>query len=145
MVTLFVDTGAFVALGDEDDQLHGVAMEFSRTTMAQTSRWLTTDGVVLETALYFQRRLGLKAARRFWKQFAQGLSGVHLYFTDTGDWERAWRIAERYRDQTFSLVGCLSFAVMEKLGIRHAFAFDCHFRTYRLQGRQPVSCLPETG
>jgi predicted nucleic acid-binding protein len=34
-------------------------------------------------------------------------------------------------DQTFSLVDCTSFAVMERHGIEEAFTLDRHFRLYR--------------
>ena len=33
----------------------------------------------------------------------------------------------RHRDKDYSFVDCLSFVVMERLGIRKAFAVDGHF------------------
>jgi predicted nucleic acid-binding protein len=47
------------------------------------------------------------------------------------DLEAAWRIAQAYPDQAFSFVDCLSFALMERLGIEEVFAFDAHFLVYR--------------
>jgi predicted nucleic acid-binding protein len=38
--------------------------------------------------------------------------------------------ARRHRDKTYSLCDALSFAVMQRLGVRHAIAFDRHFREY---------------
>jgi len=35
-----------------------------------------------------------------------------------------------YTDKTFSYVDCSSFAVMERLRITAAFAFDPHFEQY---------------
>ncbi len=39
----------------------------------------------------------------------------------------------RYEDKSFSLVDCLSFAVMERLQIPYAFAFDRHFAQYGIE------------
>jgi predicted nucleic acid-binding protein len=47
------------------------------------------------------------------------------------DLEAAWHIAQAFPDQPFSFVDCTSFAIMERLGILDAFAFDTHFLVYR--------------
>ena len=48
------------------------------------------------------------------------------------DENKAWQIILRYQDKDFSYVDATSFAVMERLGIRDAFAFDGHFEQYSL-------------
>jgi len=47
------------------------------------------------------------------------------------DLEAAWRILQGFPDQLFSIVDGATFAVMERLGIGEAFAFDAHFLIYR--------------
>jgi predicted nucleic acid-binding protein len=49
------------------------------------------------------------------------------------DEEKAKGIIGRYTDKTFSYTDTTSFAVMERLGIREAFAFDPHFQQYGLK------------
>ena len=49
---------------------------------------------------------------------------------EEGDERRAREIIRRYADKDFSLTDAISFAVMERLGIDHAFAFDPHFAQY---------------
>ena len=49
---------------------------------------------------------------------------------------RGHRIAREWADQDFSIVECTSFAIMERLGIERAFAFDAHFRVVRLGSRR---------
>jgi predicted nucleic acid-binding protein len=39
-------------------------------------------------------------------------------------------IVARYLDKTFTYTDATSFAVMERLGLKTAFAFDPHFRQY---------------
>ena len=55
---------------------------------------------------------------------------------DPVDLEAAWRIAEAFADQTFSFTDCTSFAIMERLGVADAFAFDRHFLIYRFGPRR---------
>jgi predicted nucleic acid-binding protein len=43
------------------------------------------------------------------------------------DEARAYAILAQHADKDYTLADTLSFAVMERLGIRHAFAFDQHF------------------
>lgn len=44
----------------------------------------------------------------------------------TGDIDHE-RVRERYADKEYSFVDCLSFVIMEKLGIREALAVDEDF------------------
>lgn len=48
------------------------------------------------------------------------------------DEKRARDIISRYDDKEFSLTDATSSAVMERLGISSAFAFDQHFTQYGL-------------
>ncbi len=46
------------------------------------------------------------------------------------DERRAREVLEKYHDKDFSLCDAVSFAVMERLGMTLAFAFDRHFARY---------------
>jgi len=47
------------------------------------------------------------------------------------DWEKAWQIFEKFNDQNgMDLIDCLSFAIMERMGIKEAFTFDRDFEIY---------------
>jgi uncharacterized protein len=43
---------------------------------------------------------------------------------------RATAIIRQYDDKAFSFTDAASFAVMQRLGIRHAFTFDRHFQQF---------------
>lgn len=47
------------------------------------------------------------------------------------DLANARMIAASWPDQDFSLIDCTSFALMERLRLDEAMAFDNHFRVYR--------------
>ncbi len=49
------------------------------------------------------------------------------------DEEKAGEIIRRYTYKSFSYTDATSFVVMERLGIKEAFAFDPHFRQYGLK------------
>jgi predicted nucleic acid-binding protein len=52
------------------------------------------------------------------------------------DLDAAWAIGEAFPDQRFSLVDRTSFAVMERLGVHRALAFDDDFAVYRFGPRR---------
>lgn len=49
------------------------------------------------------------------------------------DERKAREIILRYEDKTFSYTDATSFALMERLSLPEAFAFDAHFRQYGLK------------
>ena len=53
---LFVDTGAFIALTDADDENHKAAVVFYRSSKEKGARFLTTNFVVFETMNYLRAR-----------------------------------------------------------------------------------------
>jgi predicted nucleic acid-binding protein len=135
---LFVDTGAFYAMADRSDRHH---TEASRTFQERIEQddLVTTDHVFVETWFLIGAHLHRKAAMRFWKAIEGGV--VQLLGVTSQDLWRGRRIAVDWPDQDFSVVDCTSFAVIERLGIEYALAFDRHFRTIRLGARRTRSLI----
>jgi predicted nucleic acid-binding protein len=127
----FVDSSAFYAAADDGDRSNARSRElFSQ----DSQRLLTTDHVIIESWLLLQRRLGAAAAEQFWGAIRGGAAAVeHVTATDL---EAAWAIGERFPDQSFSIVDRTSFAVMERLAIHRAIAFDDDFAVYRFGPRR---------
>jgi predicted nucleic acid-binding protein len=133
VTALFIDTSAFYAIADGDDRYHREALSALRANVG-SDRVITSDHVVVESWLLICSRLGRAAAIRFW-------DGVSIdVFTLMGitaeDLRRGREIAQEWSDQAFSIVDCTSFALIERLDIRRAFAFDKHFRIIRLGRRR---------
>jgi predicted nucleic acid-binding protein len=138
---LFVDSAAFIALADEADQYHARAKEFAGS-LGSGTRLYTAEPVLVETFSNLQYGLGSAAARRFADSIFSGESGAELLFPALEDVLAASRIGHKYQDQDFSLVDCLSFALMERNKIEHAFTFDRHFAVYRHSGKR-FKIVPE--
>lgn len=129
-MTLFVDTSAFYALTDDGDQASGRATEL----LSAEEQLVTTDYVLLETWMLIDKRGGYSPAEAFWKSIRAGAATVE--HVTPADLDAAWRIGEAFPDQAFSLVDRTSFAVMERLGVHRAVAFDDDFAVYRFGPRR---------
>ncbi len=128
MPALFVDTGAFYAAADASDAHHSEASAIF-DARGRAGDLVTSDHVFVETWCLVRARLGRAAAMRYWDAMRTGV--VRTVGVASTDLQRARKIAAAWSDQDFSLVDCTSFALLERLRIREAFAFDAHFRVYR--------------
>lgn len=96
---------------------------------------LLTNFVVAESHALMVARLDAAVARRW---LLGNLWRIERVSED--DEARARSIIARYTDKTFSYADSTSFAVMERLGLKTAFAFDPHFRQY---GFQVIGLAPQ--
>jgi predicted nucleic acid-binding protein len=128
VTTLFVDTSAFYAIADGDDRHHRAAVSALQMSVG-TDRVVTSDHVLVESWLLICSRLGRRAAMRFWDGVS--IDVLTVVGITAEDFRRAREIAREWSDQGFSIVDCTSFALIERLDIRRACAFDKHFRIVR--------------
>ena len=133
MNDLFVDTSAFYALANLADAHHAEAVAAYHASIGD-DELTTSDHVVIETWYLLRSRLGRRAAMAFWDGFDRGI--VTVVGVTAEDFRRARQIAQEWPDQAFSIVDCTSFALIERLDIRRAFAFDRHFGIARFGWRR---------
>ncbi len=123
-MSVFIDTSAFLAVLNADDLNHFAAKKTWETLLLAETTLVTTNYVLVETFALLQRRFGIAAARSFhetifpllqvdWVDAVTHRAGIHAMLT-----------ANR---RGLSLVDCVSFEAMRRLGIATAFAFDRHF------------------
>ena len=124
-MSLFVDTSAWYAAADAGDRSHRRAAEI----LVAGERLVTTDHVMLESWLLLRHRLSRAAAERFWGGLRAGVAAIEC--VGDADLEVAWAIGQAFSDQDFSVADRTSFAVMQRLGIERAAAFDDDFAVYR--------------
>ena len=135
---VFLDTGAFLALVDEDDEYHGVAESTYSDLLLLKPQLVTSNFVLSETYTLIRFKVSHRAAVGFMKRFDQ--TGVKVLPVGEVIEQRAKSIFTRYDDKEFSFVDCTSFALIDHHGLDRAFAFDADFRRYRF--RRNVVILP---
>lgn len=121
---IFLDTGFLFALVSKRDVHHKCVVEVFREfkSVRLADQLLTTNHVVAE-AITLTLKIGHEKAVKLGDQlYREKLARIHWA---TPDEERAaFDYFKRHQDQTYSVVDCLSFVVMEELGIREALAVD---------------------
>lgn len=123
---IFVDTSAWCALYVKRDANHAVARSFA----AQFSDDVfTIDYVIDETLTLFCAR-GEKTRALTFGHLVFEEKQIPFELVSPDDFIRAWSIFHSFRDKNWSFTDCASIAVMERLGIRQAFAFDHHFHQF---------------
>lgn len=125
-MSVFVDTSAWYALANSGDSSHERAV----TLLHQFSRGLiTSDHVLVETWLLMSSRHSHDSADTLIERIRRGIARVEP--VGLSDLEVAIGICKNFPDQDFSVVDRTSWAVMERLGIHEAIAFDVDFFIYR--------------
>jgi predicted nucleic acid-binding protein len=125
---IFVDTSFFVALLDPEDKNHTRAVEALESFQNRRLKdlLLTTNNVVLETITVARYEAGHALAVKA-GEMLYGEKLARLHRTSAEEEAAAFAYLRKHEDKEYSAVDCLSFVVMEMLGIREALAFDSDF------------------
>lgn len=126
MNAAFVDTGYLLALEITNDQHHQAAARHWQGIVASLPRLVTTSYVFNEVVTFFNGRGQHAKAIQVDNSLLQS-SSVQFIHVDTALFYEGWAYFQRHQDKDYSLTDCISFLVMQKLGIQTAFAFDRHF------------------
>ncbi len=121
--SFFIDTSAFYSLLDAEDPNHKNSVGLFTQLGRSRARLLTSNHVLFETYSLILSRLG-----RWMAQGWLGKIDMRVERATTQDERRAVQIVRQFHDKEFSLVDASSFALVERLGVRRAIAFDRHFR-----------------
>jgi uncharacterized protein len=123
-MTTFVDTSAFFAVLDADDQMHSRARkEWERLLETDTS-FRTTNYVLVETSALLQSRIGMEGLRVL---AADVVPVLDIIWVDAGMHTSAHHSLLVASRRDLSLVDCVSFEAMRRLRIENVFCFDAHF------------------
>jgi predicted nucleic acid-binding protein len=124
----FIDTGAYYGFMDRQDRNHAAAVAIMRWLARERWQPYTSNFIRAEAHALLLNRLGRHFASRFLDDLARSRTRF-IRFHDANE-DRALAILAQYQDKVFSLTDATSFAVMDRLGITHAFAFDRNFEQY---------------
>ncbi len=124
---LFVDTSAWLALNDKNDQYHQQAVERSLDIKRQRIELITSEYIVDESITIIRYRISHQAAVMFGDSLFNS-NIVRIYDVTQERRPAAWELFKKYGDKDLSFTDCTSFALMKGLAIKKAFTFDAHFK-----------------
>jgi predicted nucleic acid-binding protein len=127
MNRILVDTSAWFALVDEKDYHHREAVGLSKYIRKQKIETVLTDHIFAELITLIRVRMNFEKALTVGNDLYSSQTTT-LTTVDEKTIDTAWGIFSKYTDKDFSFVDCISFTVMEQMGIDTAFSFDDHFR-----------------
>lgn len=129
MNQLFVDTSAWDALADKGDQHHFNAIQF-RNEISGRCKLVTSNYVLDELFTLLLLNIGY-GPNMMYKENLDTLTAenvLDVFWIDDVIAKEAWDAFEKYNvDKLWSFTDCTSYAVMKRLNISEAFAFDHHF------------------
>jgi predicted nucleic acid-binding protein len=122
---VFIDTSAFYALLDRDDESHRKAKNSWADLLKNDDPLVTNNYVLVETFALIQHRLGMDAVRGFQNDI---LPLVNIEFVVPELHRSGVSALLSASRRNLSLVDCVSFEMMRTLEVKIAFAFDPHFK-----------------
>jgi predicted nucleic acid-binding protein len=132
-MAVFVDTSGIVATLNPRDDNHQMAAERWKALLSGDEPLYITNYALVETIAVLSRRLGFQAVRAFQTSV---VPAFEVFWVDQDVHERAMAALLTVGQRDVSLVDCVSFEVMRRVGLDIAFAVDAHFR------EQGFQCVP---
>jgi len=123
-MSVFVDTSAFLAIIDRNDQNHQIAKQLWIQLLHNKAALLCTNYVLLETLALIQHRFGLPVAKTFQEDI---VPIIHIHWVDEALHQAGIAAVLTANRRRLSLVDCISFETARRLGVNTVFAFDQHF------------------
>jgi predicted nucleic acid-binding protein len=120
---IFVDTTVWYAAYVAEDPEHGAAKALLDVPQ---QRLATTDYIIDELLTLLKARGQYGVAQLVGRLMFSGRL-CHIEWLDHSDVEAAWRIFDGFVDKDWSFTDCVSYVVMQRLGISEAWALDEHF------------------
>ena len=121
---VFVDTSFWIALFQPSDGRHSAAAEAA--AQVEDARLVTSGAIVAETWTLLRRRAG-HAKAWLWLDKVRGKTNCRIERVTREVEEEAWAWLRVHDERPYSFVDATSFALMRRLRIGEALAFDGDF------------------
>ncbi len=132
-MSFFVDTSAFLAVLNADDENYQKAKKKWKALISQGETLVCSNYVLVETLALIQNRFGMEGVRVFQENVVPVLT---VEWVDESLHQAGATSMLTANRRELSLVDCVSFDMMRRLGIKTVFAFDKHFK------EQGFECSP---
>ncbi|MGQ0632907.1 MAG: type II toxin-antitoxin system VapC family toxin [Sporichthyaceae bacterium] len=128
--TLYVDTGAFIALLYARDDAHAAVSAHARELRAERALLITSDAVISETVTRLRYDAGLPAVRGFRTLLDQATEQRTLIIRDGDTKARAaaFEVMERYADLMLSFADAIGAVIATERKTDAVFGLDNDFR-----------------
>lgn len=124
--TVFVDTGAWIALAVASDPFHTRAKSVWADLTTRAQRLVTSVPVVMETFTFLDRNTRREIAMT-WRDQVTSMRRLRIVDCTLSDLTKSWMWFEAPELVRLSSVDATTFVLMRRLKIQCAFAFDQHF------------------
>lgn len=124
MTPLFLDTVGLIAVWDEDDQWHPLALPLFIEILSVPRKLITTPLVLLECGNAVSRRPYRADVCDLRETLIESDGLVEPTLEEI---EQAWQDYRAGKAGSGGIVDLISFAVMRRLGITESFTNDKHF------------------
>jgi predicted nucleic acid-binding protein len=123
-MSVFVDTSALLAILDADDDAHPAARRMWVGLLQRAEDLFCTSYVLVECFALVQSQLGIAALRVLVEDI---LPVIRVHWVSPEEHQAAVSALLTAGRRDLSLVDCVSFDSMRRLGVPEAFAFDRDF------------------
>lgn len=127
MKSIFVDSSAWIALYNPQDQHHAAIVPVWQSLAKKPVSLVTSDYVLDEVYTFLRRRAGLQACMAF-NSLVVSSSVLNVLDVTPTLRHQAWEILTKHDDKVLSFTDCTSFAVMRQLHLMDVLTFDDDFR-----------------
>lgn len=127
-IGLFVDTSGWGNLVDRKEPFHKLAKRLYLRAIQQKRSIITTNYILTElvSLLHSRRQIPRPAMVQFIDRLKQA-PGLEIVHVDVALDDDGWQLLQSRLDKEWSLVDCVSFALMNQRGITEALTSDHHF------------------
>jgi uncharacterized protein len=123
-MNIFIDTAAFLAVLNADDQFHHAASQSWAKILSSDTTIFSSNYVILETTTLLQHRFGIESLRLFERDI---LPIIIIVWVDESIHKQGMSALLTANRRNLSLVDCTSFEIIRQIGVDNVFTFDPHF------------------
>lgn len=128
----FIDTSGFYSLLVRRDRMHARAAEFMADAARVRGRFVTTDYVIDETITLLKARGHGELVGPLFEAIDTS-AAMRVEWTTSERFQEATTFCLRHSDKAWSFTDCVSFVVMQSLGLTRALTSAHHFEQVGFQ------------